>query len=70
MRKLIINAKREGYATNQVGGTLTVWELIELLSYYDGNTPVYIGNDYRGDNWYTYGSLSEDDVIYFCNREE
>ena len=70
MEKLIINAKREGYATNQVGETLTVGELIELLSDYDENTPVYIGNDLRGDYWYTYGSINMNDVIETCNYEE
>lgn len=70
---LILNTKREGYETDQCGTTLTVGELIELLQDYDEDMKIYFGNDYRGSYWYTYGSITEDD-IYFeldeSNEEE
>lgn len=63
--ELIINAKRDGYGTDQVGSTLTVGDLIELLQQYDEDTPVYIGNDPKSYGWYTYGSIRECDI---CER--
>lgn len=63
--ELIINAKRDGYGTDQCGKTLTVGDLIELLQQYDEDTPVYIGNDAKSYGWYTYGSIREYDI---CER--
>lgn len=66
MEKLIINANREGYGTDQVRRTMTVGELAELLAYYaqeyGEDTPVYIGNDRKEYGWYTYGGIREGDV--------
>lgn len=55
---LTIEAHRSGYSVNQCGGTLSVGELIDYLSQWDDDTPVYISND----NGYTYGSISFDDI--------
>ena len=67
---LILNTKRQGYGTDQCGETLTVGELIELLQYYDEDMKVYFGNDYRGSYWYTYGSITEDDLCFESDDEE
>lgn len=58
MDVLFIEGKRNGYSVDQCGRTLTVGELIELLSEYDESTPVYL----RNDNGYTYGSITEYDI--------
>lgn len=57
MEKLIIEARRNGYATDQCGDTLTVGELIEILQEYDKETPVYLSHD-KG---YTFGSINYND---------
>lgn len=57
-KALFINGKRDGYEPEQCGYTLTVGELIEVLSNYDEELPVYLIND-KG---YTYGSISEYDI--------
>jgi len=58
MKALFIEGKRNGYATEQCGKTLTVGELIELLQEFDEDRPVYL----RNDNGYTYGSITERDI--------
>lgn len=58
MSKLFIETHREGYAPEQCGGTLTVGELIEILSNYDEDLEVYFSND-KG---YTFGSINEYDI--------
>ena len=58
MNALFIEGKRNSYGIDQCGKTLTVGELIELLSDYDEDTPVYL----RNDNSYTYGSITERDI--------
>lgn len=58
MQILFIEGKRNGYNIEQCGETLTVGELIELLSEYDEDTPVYL----RNDNGYTYGSIIQGDL--------
>lgn len=60
---LYINGNRNGYSPEQCGRTMTVGELIEFLSEYDENRPVYLSND----NGYTYGSIGELD---FFEKEE
>lgn len=67
---LILNTKRQGYGTDQCGETLTVGELIELLQYYDEDMKVYFGNDYRGSYWYTYGSITEDDLCFESDESD
>ena len=59
---VIINANREGYGTDQIRRTMTVGELIEMLSQFDEDTPVYIGNDRQSYGLYTYGGIREDDI--------
>ena len=53
MTKLIIEAERKGYSTDQIERTMTVAELIEKLEEYEGDTPVYLSHD----NGYTFGGL-------------
>ena len=55
---LFIEGSRNGYGPDQCGRTLTVGELIELLSDYDEESFVYL----RNDNGYTYGSITEHDI--------
>lgn len=62
MSKIIINTNRQGYGTDQIDRTMTVGELIEFLSDYDPETPVYVGNDRTDYGWYTYGGISFDDI--------
>lgn len=57
MNALYIEGNRNGYSPDQCGRTLTVGELIALLSDFDEDTPVYL----RNDNGYTYGSITERD---------
>lgn len=55
---IFINGKRNGYGPEQCGRTLTVRELIELLSEFDEDTEIFLSND----SGYTYGSITEQDV--------
>ena len=68
--KLIINVRREGYGTDQISETMTVGELIDLLSDYDPETPVYLGNDNRGGYWYTYGGIRDYDLCEVNDDDE
>jgi hypothetical protein len=52
---LIINAKRNGYAPEQCGNTMTVGELMRYLEDFDQDDKIYLSHD----NGYTYGSISE-----------
>lgn len=54
--KLFIEGRRNGYATDQCGRTMTVGELIEFLEQFDEDTEIFLKND----NGYTYGSITED----------
>lgn len=59
MKEVItIEAQREGYSINQCYKTMTVGELIQELSQYDEDTPIYFSHD----NGYTYGSLKEENI--------
>lgn len=58
MKALFIRGNRNGYSPNQCGYTMTVGELICLLSDFDEDRPVYL----RNDNGYTYGSIREGDI--------
>lgn len=58
MEALFIAGKREGYSVDQCGRTFTVGELIEILSAFDEDTPIYL----RNDGGYTYGSITELDI--------
>lgn len=63
---ITINGKRNGYAPNQCGKTLTVRELIELLEGFDPEEKIYIKND----GGYTYGSIRYDDIDEEWEDEE
>lgn len=67
MMKLIIDAQREGYGTDQIRRTMTVGELMAMLEQYDEDTPVYLGHDRQSYGWYTYGGITED---RFCEVED
>lgn len=54
---LFIEGNRNGYHPEQCGRTLTVNELIDYLTQFDGDMKVYL----RNDNGYTYGSITESD---------
>ena len=56
--KVFINTKRNGYAPNQCGRTMTVGELIEVLENFDEEAEIY----FRNDNGYTYGSIMKYDL--------
>lgn len=58
MTNVYIDSRRDGYSPSQCHGTMTVGELIDILSQYDEDQPVYI----RNDNGYTYGSVQMDSV--------
>ena len=55
MNALFIEGRRNGYDTEQCGKTMTVGELIEFLTWYDEDTPIYL----ESDNGYTYGSITK-----------
>lgn len=55
---VLIEANRECYGPDQIRGTLTVGQLIDLLGDYDEDTPIAISND----NGYTYGSIDWSDI--------
>lgn len=59
---VIINAKREGYGTDQIRNTMTVGELIDYLNGCDPDAPIYIGNDRKDYGWYTYGGIMNWDI--------
>lgn len=49
---------RDGYGIDQCGDTLTVGELIDILSEYDEDTEIF----YKNDNGYTYGRITADRI--------
>lgn len=53
--RLFIEGRRNGYAPDQCGRTMTVGELISFLEQFDEDTEVFIKND----NGYTYGNIVE-----------
>lgn len=63
---ITIEARRTAYAPNQIGSTMTVGELIDMLEQYEADTPVIISND----NGYTYGSLVEEDFQEIEKEDE
>ncbi len=66
MKALYIEGKRNGYGPDQCGRTLTVGELIALLSEFDEDRPVFL----RNDGGYTYGSITERDIAPAEEYEE
>lgn len=59
MKALFIEGNRNGYSPDQCGRTVTVGELISLLSDFDEDRLVYL----RNDNGYTYGSIREGGIV-------
>ena len=55
---ITIETHRTGYAVDQCGKTLSVRELVDYLTQWDDETPVYFSND----NGYTYGSINFNDI--------
>ena len=55
--KVLINAKRNGYGTDQCSNTMTVGELIEYLQQFEEDAPVYL----KHDGGYTFGSITAAD---------
>lgn len=69
---IIIEGTRDGYGIDQVErNSITVGQLIDLLSYYDENTKVVIGNDWQRGYYYTYGAINEDTIksVEIVNEE-
>jgi len=64
--KLIINARRNGYSTEQCGETLTVGELIGLLSDFNEDARIYLSHD----NGYTFGEIKGEDFEEIEKIEE
>lgn len=59
MRKAIfLDTNHTGYSPLQCGQTMTVGDLIDLLSAFDEDTRVY----FRNDGGYTYGCITYSDV--------
>ena len=56
MNVLYIDGRRNGYGPDQCGKTMTVSEMIDFLSQFDGDLPIYLNND----NGYTFGNIDED----------
>ncbi len=56
MEKLLFQTRREGYGIDQIRRTMTAGELIDFLTQYDDDTPVYLSFD----NSYTYGGITEE----------
>ena len=56
MQVLYIEGRRNGYGPDQCGRTMTVAEVIDYLSQFDEELPVYLSND----QGYTYGNIDED----------
>ena len=52
--KLLLEADRRGYSTDQISRTMTVGELIAFLEWYDEDMKIYISNDHG----YTYGGIT------------
>lgn len=55
MNVLYIEGRRNGYDPDQCGRTMTVSEMIEFLSQFDGDLPIYLNND-SGN---TFGNIDE-----------
>lgn len=55
MSVLYIEGRRNGYDPDQCGKTMTVSEMIEFLSQFDGDLPIYLNND----SGYTFDNIDE-----------
>lgn len=59
MKALVIKARSEGYSISDCGSTMTVGELISILSCYSDDTPIYAKKAQFNP---LYASLEEDDI--------
>ena len=66
MTKLVFEAERTGYSTEQIDRPITVGELINFLQDFNEDTPIYLSHD-RG---YTYGTLNTWDCKEVEDDEE
>jgi hypothetical protein len=64
--KILINAKRNGYGTEQCDHTMTVGELIEYLQQFEEDAPVYL----KHDGGYTFGGITEGDFEESDDNQE
>lgn len=55
MKVLFLEGRRNGYSIEQCGKTFTISELIDFLSEFDEDIPIYLSND-RG---YTFGNIDD-----------
>lgn len=55
MNVLYIEGRRNGYGPDQCGRTMTVSEMIDFLSQFDGDLPIYLNND----GGYTFSNIDE-----------
>ena len=63
MKALFIETSRKGYGPDQCGRTMTVGELISLLSDFDEDRPVYL----RNDNGYTYYTDNGRELAFYTD---
>lgn len=68
-KAIVISTSRDGYSPDQCH-TITVGEMIELLSMVDPNLPIYTGHDYRDGSWYTYGGIDTWDFVEISYDED
>ena len=65
-KTVVINFHKDVYEMDRIDYTLSVGELIDILSQYDEDSPVIIGNDPTGlpeeYGWYTYGAVYAEDI--------
>ena len=64
--KLYLEGRRNGYAPDQCGRTMTVAELIEFLGQFDEDAEVFL----RNDGGYTYGNIVESSFEEDYNEDE
>lgn len=62
---IIMNTTRSGYSPEQCRSTITVGELIEFLSSFPADEPIYTGHDRH----YTFGEIRESQ-FEILEREE
>lgn len=75
MKGIVINTTSNGYGLSQVENTVTVKELISILSQYNGDTPVFLGNNRQfiegwTSGWYTYGGITKDNIEEYFEEDE
>ena len=65
-RFLALVVTRDAYAPTEVGGTMTVEELIDALQEFDMSLPVVFSND----GGYTYGAVDNSSLKEFTYKED